>query len=356
MNDIIKMTIDSYMTVFDSYEVKDDSINKSIFELKEDFAKLGESISDPGEFSSKLMNSDIYKRYSELINTVATQGYADVQKSENTQKIPTVKEYLEQYRSSYDEVKKSGKRKRAQKAYENIFDVANRTDNMLEAQIILEQERLLWKIVPEDMIDNYENILSDMDPLSKNLILPIKMHLDVWRKLDSDEEATYEIDIMEKEKNILLERENFIMTLPIILADLLISYNSSKIEFRMWGSGGSLAKSGLMKLIVLRENIRNTYNLFVEKFDYSFDRTLSEEWLKLWMLIPSNLDEKGKYKMSLDPYNLEVYKYLLFEEILSDKPIEEILTQEQEKLFRYALHKRSDEVAKNYTEIIKNKK
>lgn len=349
MNEFIKMTIESYLSVFQSYTISESSLKKDLDEFIKELNEMGDSTDDVAVFSEKLTKSDLMTRYSELISRAGSQ------KSNNSEslKIPTVKEFLEQYRNSYNEVAKSGNRKRAEKAYENIFNVAQRTDNMLDAQIILERERLLWKIVSEDMLDVYENLLSVLDPLARNMTIPIKMNLDVWKEVDSDEEASYKLDIAEKEKNILLEIENFKMTMVLVLTDLLMGYNSSKIEFRMWGSGGSLARSGLMKMIMIRENIRNAYGIMVEKFNLDFERIMSDEWLKLWMLVPSNLDENGRIKMSMDPYNLEVYRYLLFEEVLSDLSIDEILLKEQEKVLRYSLHKRTDEVTAKYLEKIK---
>ena len=107
-----------------------------------------------------------------------------------------------------------------------------------------------------------------------------------------------------------------------------------------------------MKMIQIRENTKQAYKIMIEKLGMDFENILKDEWLKTWMLIPSNLDENGRFKMSMDPYNIQVYQELLFEEILSDTPIEEILLKEQGKMLRYSLHRRSDEVTEKYKKQI----
>ena len=190
-----------------------------------------------------------------------------------------------------------------------------------------------------------------MDPLSKNIIKPIEGQLKIWQKADSDEEVTYAIDIFDKEKNIFIEKENFKIFIVAALSKLLIGYNTAKMEFRTWGKDGKAARDGLIKMIAIRENIIKAYDLMKSKFGYDFDTINNDEWMRLWMLIPSNIDELGRVKMSLDPYNIEVFREILFNEILTNKPIEEILLKEQEKMFRYALDKRQDEVIEKYTLI-----
>lgn len=351
MNEFVKMTIDGYLSVFQAFNITDESFKEDLDKFKNDLNEIGEHSDDPAGFSERISKSDLMSRYTDLINRASNPSKGDEENKGFN--IPTVKEFLEQYRSSYNEILKSGNRKRAEKAYENIFNVADRTQNMLDAQIILEEERLLWKIVSEDMLDVYENLLKNMDPLSRNTTIPIKLQLEVWKKSDSDEEASYLIELAEKEKIHLLEIENFKMTMVLVLTNLLIGYNTSKTEFRMWGSGGNLAKSGLMKMIVIRENTKKAYEILVDKFGIDFNCILNDEWLKLWMLVPSNLDENGKIKMSMDPFNLQVYQKILFDEILCDTPIEEILLREQEEMLRYALHKRTDEVTAKYLNHIK---
>ena len=358
MNDIVKTTIDGYLQVFNSYNIVDDELISIVNDFKNRLISFGDKYDDPMKFSMDFMSSEFQSEYADLITRVAShpsETPKETNQKEEIKKIPEVEEYLEQYRTSYEEVKKAGYRQRAEKEYENLFDVSKRTNDMLEAQIILEEERLLWKIVSEDMIDIYETIYNAMDPLSKNILKPIEGQLKIWQKADSDEEVTYAIDIFDKEKNIFIEKENFKIFIVAALSELLIGYNTAKMEFRTWGKDGKAARDGLIKMIAIRENIIKAYDLMKSKFGYDFDTINNDEWMRLWMLIPSNIDELGRIKMSLDPYNIEVFREILFNEILTNKPIEEILLKEQEKMFRYALDKRQDEVIKKYTLIASEK-
>ena len=54
-----------------------------------------------------------------------------------TQRIPTVHEFLDTYRVIYENAVKPNKRELTDKAYQKLFDVENRTDDIMEAQLII---------------------------------------------------------------------------------------------------------------------------------------------------------------------------------------------------------------------------
>lgn len=90
--------------------------------------------------------SGIQDKYTALITKVAMAANSGSQESsetiESASQLPSVSEFLEQYRPSYDEVCKRGGLA-GKKAYEDLFDIANKTDDLLEAQIIIEETRIL---------------------------------------------------------------------------------------------------------------------------------------------------------------------------------------------------------------------
>ena len=72
-------------------------------------------------------------------------------------KIPTVGEFLYQYRHVYETSVKPYNRPLTEAAYQRLFDVENRTDDLLEAQMIIEKEGLLIDTVTAD----YKNLVKD---------------------------------------------------------------------------------------------------------------------------------------------------------------------------------------------------
>lgn len=102
---------------------------------------------------------------------------------------------------------------------------------MLNAQLILEKERLLWKIVTEDMIDILEPISEAMDPLQTAFTINLQTQLAIYKKANSDEELVYLIEKSEFYKMAKAEEAITRMTMVISLANLLMKYCQAKILF-----------------------------------------------------------------------------------------------------------------------------
>ena len=139
MNDIIKQMIDGYISAFDAYEIKSPALSSAVQDWKTRILQLSSSVSDPMAFYPKFAESGLQEEYSALISSVAMasmetaneEGAVTADSQQATTKLPTVKEFVEQYRVSYNEVKRSGYRKRGAAAYEAIFDFENKTVDLL---------------------------------------------------------------------------------------------------------------------------------------------------------------------------------------------------------------------------------
>lgn len=351
MDSIIKQTISGYTGVFSAFTISDDSLKAEIENFKAEVDALGEKSSDIMDFMTGFSSGGLQDKYSDLIARAsappaASSGVAGG--NENPQasanKLPTVKEFLDQYKASYEAVKNAGYRKRAEKAYENIFDVAGRTDDLIEMNIILENEKMLWKIVSEDFLDIYEPILEATDVFNEGIVKQFTNLIKVCRDSTCDEELTYLTDVAIQENQQFNYRFMSKMTASIILSGAVMGYSNCKIKFRSWQS----PQSDLLGLVAQRDAAKRTYEFIKNTFGWDFDYIVNDEWMKIWLLVPVNLDSMGRIKQTLDPQNIDVIRELLFNEILSDRSIDDILLSEQNKVFYYLPDKRADEITAKY--------
>jgi hypothetical protein len=186
MDEMIRTTFyEPNLDIFDAYPDISTDLKEEIEHWKRDFKLYCEECKDIATFSSSYFGSDLHVQAQDLITKAAMEAYMTPTSGDASENIGTsdaatgieqndiddksqiisVREFVEQYKPVYDEIKKAGYRIRGEKAYKNLFAVADRTDDMVEAHIIMEEERLLWKIVSEDSLDIFETILEAMDPL-----------------------------------------------------------------------------------------------------------------------------------------------------------------------------------------------
>lgn len=343
MADITREIVQGYLAVFDSYVIQSSSLKQQMEELKERMLSFAAVNSDPVVFYAKFAESNLQEEYSALITKVAmaSMGNADedgnvIDYSDTPPATPMcVREFVEQYRSSYNEVKKAGYRKRGEAAYESIFAVADRTEDMLEAQIIFEKEGLLWKIANEDGLDIFEPVLEALDPLQPAQTAAIRKQVDIYREAQGSEELFYSLERAELDKLTIVRQETSRITLIAQLAYLLLGYAASKLNTQLTGGQGEEGHQSLRKMVSLRRALRRTLTLLKDDLGLSFEALLGDEGLKIWLLSPQNADELGRVKEALNPQNYNVYKELVHNEILSEISIPELLKQESGAMLWY---------------------
>ncbi len=348
MDASIQQTILGYTGVFAAFTIGSEKLKNDVECFIAELNALGEGCSDFMDFMTKFPSSGLQQKYSDLVANITSpatsSGDAEESKSVSEKKLPTVKEFLEQYRPSYNAVLNGGFRLRAQKAYENIFAVAERTEDLLEMNIILEKEKLLWKIVTEDLLDIYEPILAATDPLNTGVVKQFEKLMHICASAESDEELSFRTDIAVQENQKFQYCFISRITAPIILSGAILGYILCKIKFRTWQQ----PQSDLLALIAQRQAVRNTYELFQNTFGWDFEYFVNDEWMKLWLLVPVNLDINGRIRQVLDPQNIEVMREILFNEVLTDKSIEDILLHEQQHVYYFLLDKKADEITRKY--------
>jgi hypothetical protein len=347
MDAMIQQTISGYTGVFAAFMVSDENLKNEIENFKNELNALGESCADVMDFMTKFPASGLQEKYSDLIARASAPPAPQENSSGGgtaTKALPSVKDFLEQFRVSYNAVQNAGYRKRAEKAYENIFAVAERTDDLLEMNIILEREQLLWKIVSEDFIDIYEPILAATDVFNDGIIKQFEKLIQVCKDSTCDEELSYLTDVAVQENQQYNYRFQARMTASIILTGAVLGYSLCKTKFRSWMS----PQADLAGLVAQREAAKKIYEYFIRTFGWDFDYFVNDEWMKIWLLVPQNIDANGRIKKVLDPQNLDVMRELLFNEILTNRSIDDILLNEQENVFYFLLDNRADEVEAKY--------
>ncbi|MCK5035588.1 MAG: hypothetical protein KAS73_06840 [Candidatus Sabulitectum sp.] len=349
MDASIQQTISGYTAVFDSFTISDDALKKDIEDFINDFNAVGENSNDIMDFMAKFPASGLQEKYSNLIARASAPPPVSAETNATEEKpagaLPTVKEFLEQYRESYNAVKGAGYRTRAEKAYENIFAVADRADNLIDMNIILEREQLLWKIVTEDLLDIYQTVLDATDPLNLAVVSRFQRMIKTCGEATCDEDLAYrtgvDISINQRQTYSLIST----IFVPVMLAKSLMEYDKMKRIFRTWLA----PEKDLLGVISMRGAVRKTYEFIVKTYGWDFDYMVNDQWMKMWLIAPTAIDANGRIRKTLDPQNIETFRKQLFDDVLSDRTIDDILLTEQERVLFFALDKRQNEVLTSYT-------
>lgn len=350
--------LNGYFAVFDQYDVSSE-MQVELDQLRVEMTQLAEECnSDLSVFMPKFMEGELYERYQNLINQAflanentntsqVTETESETADTNEEVSIMSVRDYVEQYRVSYDAVKESEYRKRGEKAYENIFAVADRTEDMQEAQLIIERERLLFKIVSEDALDIFETIYEAMDPLFDAMTSNVRLQTEMYKNIDSADDLNYESELISSRSEALAYESKIKITIASSLSLYVMEYLGAKESVRSW-KNDNLAKSGVEFMMIKQRTIRELYSL-MNDLGITWDSIEEDPFFQLWLLGPKNLDTLARVKRTLDPHNIQVVKEVLFNEILTDKTISEILLSEQENIMHYDVLKRENEVASKFS-------
>ena len=332
MDEIIYSMISSYANAFDAYPVASPTLQQEIDSLKARLYAFGEANGDVTTFHQRFAASGLQEEYMAVITkaVMAASGTANADGSPVTDysdrevTVMSVADFVAQYRTPYNEVRAAGYRKRGEAAYEAIFNVANRTDSMVEAQLIFERERLLWKIVTEDALDIFEPVLEAMDPLHTATTILLRQQIEAYRTAQSEEELIAMIERQEYPRAVCIRHAVCKITVAALLATQLLGYCTAKKDVWKWRNDIE-AKGGVMGMSSCRAALRRMLALLQEEWGLTFDDLCADESIKIWMLAPANADALGRIKTALTPRNIDAFRDIVHNEILPDIPIRDIL-------------------------------
>lgn len=342
MQEALRDYIENTFKIFDQYQVTDPSLLQEIADLRQKYVDLANKTGDFMAFIQAAPSEGLYEAFTE-VSTRIVMKQNQQQAAENpteVTKLPTVGEYLAQYESAYNEVKKDPRRARAIAAYERLFNVKNRTNDLLNAQIIIEKEQMLFQLSYWDSLDIFENRLREMDPLYKVTTATLLNSIEAVRKSASPEEMYYQTAIHEV-KSLYDATDYYAKMLIVIhLATRLTEYCNAKRDF--YGNRDkSIRRGHAMAMMNKRAEIRKILAFSERFFHLSFESLMNDEGLKIWLLNPqtTNDDKVGlsRTKEAMHPQNYEVFTDLIENEIRPEKTLAELLSRRPEKVFWYKL-------------------
>lgn len=89
--------------------------------------------------------------------------------------------------------------------------------------------------------------------------------------------------------------------------------------------------------IVAREKVQRTYKMIQDLHDFDFEKMVNDPYMHHWMLIPTNLDATGLVTGAISPQNIDIFREVLFEEVLTDKSDAELLQKPFQNIFYWSL-------------------
>ncbi len=335
MDAMIQQTIDGLLSGFAHISVSDPALQADIDAYRQELNELGERSADVGAFMTELSSGGLMQRSSDLLTRAATasaspaaDGSPDSQADATAKnaggaaaKLPTVREYLEQYRPGYDAARNHGYQFRAVKAYEALFAVAERTDDLLEMHIILEEEGLLRAITAEALYDINKLAFDSQDPNNSAAREQFRTLMELAEEYTSDPELDYRTDRLVQESQQRSYRFNFTIHPVANLGHALITY--VKCKQRVW-SCQDLAKD-VGGFVIARENLVRSYRAVQEFFDWDYEHICGDPWLERWLILAVQVEPLGLGLRSHSPENLELYREALFDEALSQQDDAELL-------------------------------
>ncbi len=317
MDPIIQQTIDGMLSSFAHVQVADPAVAEEIEQFKRDMTALGERSTDAGSFMGELTSSGLMALMSDLMVRASTPAAPEsapqaTPSGGGSPTLPTVREFLEQYRSSYEAAQAHGFQFTAVQAYNELFAVANRTDDLLEMNILLESEGHLRAITAAALYDIHKLNHDTTDPNNQAVRRGFSAMMKIAQTYRTDEELYYGTDLAIAKNQQSMLRHQFLIVLAAQLALVLVGYGTAKTNARM-----DLEKFA-GAFVATRLAIQNTYAALQELFNLDFDAMVAHPWMKHWMLVPKTLDSTGRVTSCLDTRNLDYMREVLFEEALSD--------------------------------------
>lgn len=308
---------------------------ESIQEFEKQFIKVAQENQGNPDVAGVLKQTglqDIYNRlYMASINRnndyqhLSAEEQIPVFDYQKEQRLPTVHEFLNNYRLVYEEVRPNA-RKATNEAYEKLFAIENRTSDLIEAQMIIEKEKLILNTVIADYKELAEDFLQAADPNFEITSSVVKVSAGTYAKANSLDEITYMGEIARGKAEDLAVQNQIKMDMMVQFMSLIFTWEHAKRKVRQGGPFiGGYAKS----MVSTREKIRSYYQFMSQDMGIDFDTIEKTPFYRIMLLNPKGLDELWRIKKVMHPDNIKATKYVLFEEILTDRSMEDILLTAQ---------------------------
>lgn len=281
------------------------------------------------------LREEYNKLFTEAISGGSFQGGGNVQGGGSFQgggqetpsvKLPTVHEFLDTYRHVYETSVSQYDRELTKKAYMELFDVENRTDNLMEAQLIIERENLILNTVTADYKNLVEDFLEAADPNYEVTSASVKNTLGVYASAQNLEEITYMGEVAQASCDDIAVQTRIKVGMFTNLTALILAWEYAKRRIR---EGHPKAAELAMRMVLTRKKLRAYYKFMSEDMGIGIDEIFTTPFYRIMLLNPQGLDGLWRIKKVMHPANLEATRYILQEEVLTEKTMEEILASPQ---------------------------
>ena len=348
MDEIVRSTLKAYIDAFDSFPCDNPQINAEIDKFKEEltsFARLARDITD---FMSGYDAGGYGKRYIDLFGKIALAQTNDltVEEIEERQQITPV-EFVAQYNTAYDAIKVNKHRVKAIQAYKNLFELAERSDDMLDFNIECERRNLLFKLSADDAVEQIEFLMEASDPLDKIAYPGHERRVRDWQKAVSDADITFSSDIVREEvarnTNIETQKMNVIFALALFVSEY-VSFKNGVLAATK-DKNMIRALSGMMHK---REEIRYLIDEIMPSFGLNIETVFDDKFYRRLLLVPTSLDATGRVKQCHHPQNIEAIKEVVREEVMTDMPVVELVFRPAGIPFYFEIGRQGKDIARNY--------
>ncbi len=337
MNEVINQLVMAYVQTFDAYDVKDTQLKLDVDNYVKETLELANASNDPTQFLTDFASSGLQEKYTALITKVAMQNNVETaQQTTVESSLPSVKQFVEQYRTAYDEVCKAGYRNRAKNAYEQLLALGDEYDDLLDAQIQIEENSLLWEIVKQDLMDIHETMYKACDPLYDFMKEVLALPYEMVKNATSDEQLVYESQIMTHTRIALMKKEMQRLLWVNTLLNEMMNYIQSKIKIAQWNHDTEVMNYTKL-MVASRMNVKKIIHFIESEYHISKDALFQEQQHRIWFLTPTPLDDLSRIKKGLHPQNIQVLQNILEEEIYSSLNCTELLKLEKDEMIYFAL-------------------
>lgn len=355
MDAILEGMLKAYIDAFDSFACDNPQINAEVDKFKKELANFANSVNDVAEFMDGYELEGYSKRYIDLFGKIALAQANDLTAQANDLTVEEIKErqqitpiqFVDQYKHAYESIKVNKYRVKAIKAYQNLFELAENSKNMLDFNIESERGNLLFKLSAADAIEQIEFLMEASDPLDKIAYPGHERRVRDWEKAVSDADITFSSDMVSAEvvrnSNIETQRMNVIFALTLLVAEYISFKNGVLATLKDKDMGRAL--SGMMHR---REQIRYLIDKIMPIFGINIETIFDDKYYRMLLLIPKNLDATGRVKQCCHPQNIEAIKEIVREDILIDKPIVELVFRSADTPFYFEIDRQKKDIALNY--------
>ena len=353
MDEILEATLKVYLEAFDSFPCDNAKINAEVEQFKEELTRIAESSKDVIAFMADYEAKGYSKRYLDLFGKIAQAQTSDltVEEIEDRQQITPV-EFVSQYNVAYESVRDSKYRVKAEQAYRNLFEVAERSEDMMDFNIECERGNLLFKLSADDAIEQSEFVMEASDPLDKIAYLQHLHMVERWQQAVSDADITYSSEIEQEETARRANRETQRLVVITAVATLATEYVLFKTKL-LAATNDRTIRETLSCMMHKRGEMKQLVTELLPAFDLSLETIFEDKYYRHLLLSPTNLDSTGRIMRCYHPQNIEALKEVITEEMLTDKSITELVFRHAKTPLYFAIKRQDKEVARKYKKIAK---